>query len=155
MNDQEKLVFSTLETLKHVKEVAKNINLLVADLQLRAINHDNSKFESPEAEIFAANVEGLAKTEYGTQEYRNLAEKVKPAIQHHYAKNRHHPEHHKNGMDDFTLVDLVEMLSDWTAATARNKNGNIRKSIEINAERYSMPPMLRKILENTVKEYFG
>lgn len=46
------------------------------------------------------------------------------------------------------------MLCDWKAATKRNKNGNIRKSIEINAQKYNISPQLEQILENTVKEIF-
>ena len=53
-----------------------------------------------------------------------------------------------------TLVDLIEMLADWKAATERNKDGNIRKSIEINSGKYNMSPQLRTIFENTVREYF-
>ncbi len=53
-----------------------------------------------------------------------------------------------------TLVDLIEMLADWRAATKRNKNGNIRKSIDINAEKYGISPQLKKIFENTVREMF-
>jgi len=83
-----------------------------------------------------------------------LLEKVNPAIVHHYSKNRHHPEHWPNGIDDMTLIDLVEVLADWKASTAKNKNGNIRKSIEINAKRFNMSPQLTKIFENTVRELF-
>ena len=53
----------------------------------------------------------------------NIDTKFKPAIDHHYANNRHHPEHWPNGINDMTLMDLIEMLADWKAATARNKNG--------------------------------
>ena len=81
-------------------------------------------------------------------------ERVKPAIEHHYANNRHHPEHWPNGIDDMTLLDLVEMLVDWKAATVRNKNGNIRKSVEHNSKRFNMSPQLTKIFENTVRELF-
>jgi hypothetical protein len=83
-----------------------------------------------------------------------LLGKVKPAIEHHYAKNRHHPEHWPNGIDDMTLLDIVEMLSDWRAATERNKNGNIRTSIEKNTVRYNMSPQLAQIMQNTVREMF-
>lgn len=51
-----------------------------------------------------------------------------------------------NGM---TLVDLVEMFCDWKASSLRHNDGNIRKSVEINAIRFRMSPQLAKILENT------
>jgi hypothetical protein len=46
------------------------------------------------------------------------------------------------------------MLADWRAATERNKAGNIRKSIEINTEKYNISPQLRKVIENTVRDFF-
>jgi hypothetical protein len=142
------------ETHKHVRKVQEKLFLLIGELQNRSLNHDNSKFEEPELSIFAANTEKLAKTQYGTPEYKELLAQVKPAIDHHYSKNRHHPEFHRNGVEDMDLVDVVEMLSDWIAATERVKDGNIRKSIEINAVRYNLSPQLVRILTNTVDRYF-
>jgi hypothetical protein len=49
------------------------------------------------------------------------------------------------------LVDLVEMLCDWKASSTRHNDGNIRKSIEINAERFGINQQLVKILENTAE----
>ena len=149
MNPEEKSLY---DTHQHTVLVARNIGKMTKSLIDRATNHDSSKFESPEREIFAENADKLSQTQYGSAEYQNLLATVKPAIEHHYANNRHHPEFHKNGIEDMTLVDLVELLADWTAATKRMKNGNIRKSIEKNSERFNISPQLRKILENTVKE---
>ena len=152
MND--KIVINNLKTLHHIQEVRKNIYQMIIELDSRGKNHDHTKLESPEQEIFAENADELGKTIYGTPEYEALLEKVKPAIVHHYSKNRHHPEHWKNGIEDMTLIDLVEVLCDWKASTAKNKDGNIRKSIEINAKRFNINPQLVKILENTVREMF-
>lgn len=152
MND--KVVISNLDTIKHIHAVRELLYKMIENLDERARLHDQSKLESPEQEIFGEHFEKLASTEYGTSEYDALLEKVKPAITHHYANNRHHPEHWTNGIDDMTLLDLVEMLCDWKAATMRNKNGNIRKSIEKNAERFKFTPQLRQIFENTVREMF-
>ena len=149
-----KINFCLAETYKHVKKVNHNLNLFITDLIKRGENHDNSKFEEPELTIFAENTHKLGVTTYGTEEYKKLLEEVKPAIQNHYSKNRHHPEHWPNGIEDMTFIDLIEMLADWKAATERNKDGNIRKSIEINAIKYNMTPQLRKIFENTTREYF-
>lgn len=141
-------------TLKHVNEVRANIWKLICALDERGQGHDATKFESPEREIYAANLHKLATTVYGSPEYQQLVVESKPAIDHHYANNRHHPEHWPNGMEDMDLVDILEMLSDWAAATKRNKNGNIHRSIELNTPRYNMSPQLVKILTNTVERYF-
>jgi hypothetical protein len=150
----EELLTHDSETLKHVNEVRANIWTLIKELDLRAQVHDASKFEEPERSVFADNTPKLAKTEYGTPEYDVLLEQVKPAIEHHYAKNTHHPEHWPHGIEDMDLLDLVEMLADWTAATKRNKNGNIHKSIEHNEQRFGINPQLSKIFTNTVNRYF-
>ena len=149
-----KQLYSDLETLKHIGKVRDNISVLVKELLERAREHDKSKLESPEKEIFAEYAEELDKTEYGTEAYRTLLEKVKPAIDHHYSVNKHHPQHHKNGIDDMCLIDICEMLMDWLASSSRTKCGNIRKSIDINAERFKISPQLKTILENTIKKYF-
>jgi len=44
---------------------------------------------------------------------------MKPALEHHYALYRHHPEHFQNGIDDMNLIDLVEMFADWKASSER------------------------------------
>ena len=77
---------------------------------------------------------------------------MKPALEHHYAKNRHHPEHHKNGINDMNLIDLIEMFCDWKASSERQNDGNILKSIEINGKRFHMSPQLIEIFENTTKD---
>lgn len=152
MND--KINFCLSETHKHVKKVQKNLNLFITDLIHRGENHDNSKFEEPELTIFAENTHKLGQTEYGSEEYKKLLVEIKPAIDHHYSKNRHHTEFWPNGIEGMTLVDILEMLCDWKAATERNKDGNIRKSIDINSQKYKISPQLKQILENTVREYF-
>jgi hypothetical protein len=152
--NNDKTVVGKLETIKHIHMVRELLHKMILELDERARKHDQSKLENPEAETFGEYTPLLAETEYGTKEYDELLEKVKPALEHHYANNRHHPEHWPNGINDMTLLDLIEMLADWAAATKRNKNGNIRKSIEINAERFGMSEQLTKIFENTVREHF-
>ena len=154
MNDNDKTILGKMETLKHIQSVRSYLYLMIEELDNRARNHDQSKLESPEAEIFGEYTPELAKTKYGTPEYEALLAKVKPATDNHYAKNRHHPQHWPNGVSDMTLLDLCEMLCDWKAATARNKDGNIRTSIDHNEKRFNMSPQLAQIFHNTVREMF-
>lgn len=151
---KDSIIRSNLETIKHIHVVRENLYKMIEALDERARLHDQSKLESPEMEIFGEHFEELEKTEYGTEEYKKLLEKVKPAVDHHISRNRHHPEFHKNGIDDMDLIDLVELICDWKAATLRNKNGNIRKSLEKNKDRYNISDQLFEILSNTVDRYF-
>jgi hypothetical protein len=75
---------------------------------------------------------------------------MKPALDHHYAKNRHHPEHFKNGINEMNILDIIEMLADWKAATIRHNDGNLRKSIEHNAKRFGIDTQLTRILMNSM-----
>lgn len=142
------------ETLKHINEVRANIWRLIGELDQRAFEHDATKFQEPERTIYARALPELGKTEYGSPEYQKLLDLTKPAVDHHWSKNRHHPEHWPNGIEDMDLVDLLEMIADWTAATKCNKNGNIHRSIAVNTPRYKMTPQLARILLNTVDRYF-
>lgn len=139
------------ETLKHIENVRGFITLFCDLIRTRGINHDKSKLEKPELEYFAKYTPRLADSTYGSDEYNQCLEDMKPALEHHYAKNRHHPEHFPNGVDDMNLVDILEMLADWKAATLRHHDGNILKSIENNEKRFSISPQLIKILRNTVE----
>lgn len=152
--DSDKTILGKLETLKHIHRVRHFLYLMIQDLDERARVHDQSKLESPEAEIYGEHTPELGKCEYMSPEYHTTMEKVRPAIEHHYSRNRHHPQHWPNGIDDMTLLDLVEMLADWRAATERNMNGNIRTSIEKNTERFGISPQLAQIMQNTVREMF-
>ena len=51
-----------------------------------------------------------------------------------------------------TLIDLMEMLADWKAATKRHEDDKIENSIEINSKKYNIDQQLKQILVNTVKE---
>lgn len=141
-------------TLEHVEEVRKNLCVIVSELVRRGKDHDSSKFEDPEASIFAKNNYKLSSTQYGSPEYESLLKEVKVAIDHHYSKNDHHPEHFSSGVEEMDLLQITEMLCDWIAATKRNKNGNVDKSIEFNTERFKLSPQLVKMLKNTVDRYF-
>lgn len=137
------------DTREHVKQVQKNIFLVIKELLDRAAKHDDSKFLPPERELFIEYTPKLAGLTYGSPEYKQALESLKPALIHHYAKNDHHSEHYKNGINDMHLIALLELYCDWYAATKRHHDGNIRKSIEINRERYGISDQLVRIFENT------
>ncbi len=140
-----------VETIKHIENVRKFIKIITDALTNRAIKHDSSKLESPEVDIFTEYTPKLAASTYGTEEYNGFLEEMGAALQHHYAVNRHHPEHFSRGINDMTLVDIVEMLCDWKAASLRQNNGNLLKSIEVNAQRFGYDDQLKNIFINTAK----
>lgn len=142
------------DTFRHIERVRNLLNLGIVELLKRGELHDQTKLEAPEVEGFTEHTKNLATCTYGSAEYSEFLKKLKPTLEHHYANNRHHPEHHKNGVDDMNLIDLFEMICDWKAASERHNDGNIRKSIEHNANRFNMSPQLVKIFENTANLLF-
>jgi len=158
MTDKEEI--TCFETLIHIKYVADVLNTVIFELMHRAIYHDASKLEEPELPVFVEYTPKLAGLSYGSEEYKQALSEMKPALEHHYAENRHHPEHFQEEADAtfksspiscMTLIDLVEMLCDWKAATLRHDDGDIQKSIEINKERFGLSEQLVSILKNTVE----
>lgn len=138
-------------TQTHIEQVRKYIRFFTEKLTDRGERHDKSKLISPEVELFAEHTERLNQIEYGSEEYKQELEALKPALEHHYAVNSHHPEHWPHGIEDMSLFDICEMLCDWKASSERNKNGNLLKSIEINAKRFNIDPQLTQILLNTAR----
>jgi len=144
-----------LKTRDHIDRVRHFLRRFAFALLERAEVHDKSKLEEPEASAFAkANSQDfLAKSTYGSEEYKkSLREVLGPALEHHYASNSHHPEHYENGIEGMDLLDLVEMFCDWKAATERHNDGNIFKSIDINETRFNMSSQLAEVLRNTANQ---
>ena len=140
-----------IETMKHIEKVRHYIRVFTDALTTRGVKHDASKLESPELEIFTEMTPKLASLTYGSDEYNESLKELQVALDHHYASNRHHPEHFTKGIEDMTLVDILEMLCDWKAASLRQHDGNLLKSIEINANRFGYDDQLKKIFMNTAK----
>lgn len=139
------------QTQEHINTVGKFLDMLIELAKSRKEAHDKSKLESPEAEIFEVMTAKLKGSTYGSPEYSAMLAEMKPALDHHYANNRHHPEHHKDGVQDMNLVDLLEMFCDWKAATLRHANGDIIQSIDINQKRFKYSDDLKRIFQNTAE----
>lgn len=141
----------TCETRKHKARVVELLSIFVVELLKRGNEHDSTKLESPEREIFDASTKHLNGLTFGTPEYdAQKKEMLGDALAHHYARNRHHPEHFENGINDMNLIDLVEFLADCKAASERHNDGNIMRSIEKLADEKNISSQLRQILKNTV-----
>lgn len=138
------------ETLLHIRRVGQLLGAFAAELIRRAGVHDASKLESPEAELFEEYTPKLRGTTYGSDEYKQFLAEMKPALEHHYAANSHHPEHRPEGIRGMDLLDIVEMFLDWKAATERHADGDLRKSVEINQRRFGYSDDLKAIFRNTI-----
>ena len=140
-----------VESQKHIDKVRKYIRFFTDRLTDRGEKHDASKLEDFECQYFADHTERLAQIEYGSDEYKEELEALKPALEHHYSVNKHHPQYYPNGVEGMSLIDLIEMIADWKASSERYNSGNLLKSIEVNIKRFNIEPQLAQILINTAK----
>jgi hypothetical protein len=157
MTDQLSMVdvIFEMETRKHQQEVARCMTEFARQLLERASRHDASKLEEPEREAFIKATAQLKDLEYGSEAYMEALKDLGPALEHHYAHNKHHPEYNTiNGFAYETLndpilcmdlMDVVEMVCDWYAASKRVKDGFFSKSVVVNRERFKMDRQLSQI----------
>jgi hypothetical protein len=138
------------DTLQHIEQVRYFMVRVITDLMSRAVRHDASKLKSPEKEVFDEFTPKLRTSTYGSEEYEGFRKAMGEALRHHYAHNDHHPEHNQRGIQGMSLVQLLEMLCDWKAAALRHANGDIRRSIEQNQQRFGYSDELKTILLNTL-----
>jgi hypothetical protein len=150
----EHLYDSRLDTYEHIGEVRQRLLAVAHDLIDRASRHDASKLVEPELSVFDEYTPKLRNSTYGSDEYKSFLEGMGEGLQHHYAVNDHHPEHHASGVADMDLVQVIEMLVDWKAATLRHADGDLRRSIEQNANRFGYGDEFQRLLLNTA-EHFG
>lgn len=79
--------------MAHIDRVRELLDECIDRFSDRAVKHDASKLEEPERSGFdrlkALSLSGMV---YGSDEYRACLRAEKPAIDHHYAANSHHPE---------------------------------------------------------------
>jgi hypothetical protein len=161
---------SRVDTYDHIGKVRFYMGRAIRDLQDRADDHDQSKLRSPEKEMFDEFTPKLAELEYGSPEYKAATQAMGSALEHHYAHNSHHPEHYEDGVRGMTLLDLLEMLCDWKAASERVKSvrppmpaapgrpeapqydSNIERSIVLNQTRFGYSDEVCQILRNTAQE---
>lgn len=143
---------STEDTMNHIHRVQELMDEAMLQLADRAYVHDLSKRADPEKSAFDIATPKLKELEYGSDEYKASLADLGVALQHHYAHNSHHPEHYPDGIRGMSLLDVIEMLIDWKAASERHATGDITASIEKNQERFGYSDDLKTIFHNTAKE---
>jgi hypothetical protein len=143
---------SRVDTFFHIRTVQTYLRNVINNLLQRSLVHDDSKLHSPEKEVFDEFTPKLAASTYGSPEYGSFLLGMGDGLKHHYDCNSHHPEFFADGIKGMSLLDIIEMLCDWKAATLRHKDGNLVRSIEINQQRFGYSDELKQILLNTASE---
>lgn len=140
------------DTYRHIAEVRGLVLGAAGSLIRRAHVHDQSKLVPPELDGFNEHTPALDQHSYDSPEYRaHLKAMKETTLDHHYKANSHHPEHWPNGIADMSLLEVIEMLCDWIAASRRHPDGDVMESIRKNAERFGYGPEMQRLLVNSVK----
>ena len=148
---------TVLEKFKiHKQNVQKKINNCVNFLNGRAGAHDLSKEQEPELSMFIKSSQVLDNVKYGSDEYnKSIDDMKKEALGHHYLVNRHHPEHYKDGISGMSIIDIMEMMCDWAAASEQYGT-DIQESVETSIKRFHIAgtPM-ENIIRNSVPYFYN
>lgn len=148
MSDQQD---STADTLDHIGKVGAGIAQVCGELATRAAQHDASKLLPPEKAVYDRVRPLLDATEYGSDDYRAATAQLGDAFVHHCEVNRHHPEHFGDeGVDGMNLVDVIEMVCDWRAASQRRPGVDVRDGLAHNFEKYGIGEQLAAVIVHTV-----
>lgn len=139
------------DILMHITEVAENLNTIIAELRARGIAHDRSKLEALEFDAFVSTRPKFKKANYGSPEYQECVDAIKPAIDHHHANNRHHTVFFPNGFADMNLLDIMEMLADWKAASRRSPTLTFEESLPKAYAKYNIPANMQAHIESTLR----
>jgi hypothetical protein len=147
---------STEDTQAHIGAVQELLEEVIGDLRYRSAMHDGSKLQEPEKAMFDRVTPLLRDSTYGSDEYKEFLRGMGEGLRHHYEVNDHHPEHWtadgRQGIAGMSLMAIMEMLTDWKAATLRHADGDLRRSIEQNQERFFYTDEVKMILLHTAED---
>lgn len=146
-----------LDTIKYIinhKNIVRDrLRYLAHQLLERADSHDDSKLKDPEIR-WLIEMDKEPRYDYGSPEYLDKKKRYEKFFKHHYAHNRHHPEHFTNGVDGMNLADLCEYLIDITSYHSEIHAKQVIQTINSQAERFGLDEQLMQVLKNTMYEYF-
>ena len=141
---------------KHIEGVQNYLKTIGLIITTRGYDHDSSKVSDEEYKYFKM-ANSINRNQFKT--YKEYLDYVKPTLdkglKHHYEYNRHHPEHFDNGVDDMTLIDIIEMIIDWKVSIEQNGK-KLEDEIGYNFDKYNISDQLKKIIMNTfeyINEY--
>jgi hypothetical protein len=124
---------------RHIELVRERLINLAHQLEERAQLHDLSKFQEDEFGGFVEINQVARQFPYGSAEYMESI-KNNNAVALHYSRNSHHPEYHAGGVSDMGLLDLIEMVADWGAASEAYGQTSFEDALKKQTERFKLTP---------------
>lgn len=138
------------DTKVHQARVSIILSKLGRELIKRGKVHDNSKFQTPEKEIYSEYHDKLNSVAFASESYNYYLKQMKPAVDHHYQVNDHHPEHFKDGIVDMDLIQMLEMLADIVAVST-DKGTDLIEFLPKFMKEKEIPENFYTILRNTLE----
>lgn len=142
-----------LTILRHQTLVRKYLLQLAHRLEERALLHDLSKLQLDE-------FGGFIEIQQIARGHRIDSEEYKASIQAevvnlHLSRNSHHPEYYPDGLWGMNLLDMIEMVIDWQAASETYGKATLLEALPIQKERFKMTDrqywLIQFIAENVAK----
>ena len=137
------------KTLRHIRRVNELLGQCAVEFIQRGARHDSSKFSEAELEPLKeidALIEREGQAPFGSDEYERRRQMLKPMLDHHYARNSHHPEHYENGVNGMDLFDVLEMVCDWKAASERGEESSI--NLKAACDRFGIDAQMQEVITN-------
>ena len=147
----EDYIYHYMDYIQHTQWLMEGMSYVITNLLTRLLTHDRSKIGPDELDLYAKIVPGFKGLVYGTKEHEEHGKKLGPAWQAHCLDNRHHVEHFENGLHDMHLLDLIEMVCDWRAASLRSGKFDYETSVKQFANKNNVSHDLVTIIHNTCK----
>ena len=137
MNEPSEETKTLVTILRHVGIVRRNIKHFSQVLDRRAEIHDISKLSLEEFRGFVEVNQIARQYPFGSKEYKESL-KDNNVINLHFSRNSHHPEFYPNGIDDMSLLDIIEMVCDWKAASETYGQTSFTDALAIQADRFKI-----------------
>lgn len=137
--------------LRHVGIVRRNIKHFSQALDKRADVHDISKLSLEEFRGFVEVNQIARQHPFGSKEYKESL-KDNDVIDLHFSRNSHHPEFYPNGIDDMSLLDVIEMICDWKAASETYGQTSFTDALVIQADRFKLDDKQQWLIALIAKE---
>lgn len=166
----EMVAFYERRTEGHIERVRRCLTVMASateyadELNERARLHDASKY-GPEERVPYIWLTEFHRCRRAGEPFTypdGMEERVRAAIEHHMAVNRHHPDFHADP-NDMSDVDLIEMVCDWTAmsqefeqdgGSARGWADNtIGKRLHLNEDRRQFVYAMIELLDSNLNSY--
>ena len=139
--------------LNHQRQVSILLRQFARMLENRADLHDLSKLSLDEFGGYVEVNRVARQFPYGSPEYK-ASLKDNKVIELHFSRNRHHPEHHPGGVNEMSLIDFIEMVIDWIAASRTYGTTEWEKVIKTQQERFGLTECQLSVI-GLLLELFG